>query len=247
MSTNAAGVINGKQESLISEVKATESNIVTIQETHSTRKGRILMPDDFVIFESIRKAKHGCTMCAVKDYLNAKLIEEYNDPFELLVVEIEVDNGVRIITGCGPQENWDEDKRMPFFIALEAEIVKSQLSGKSTIIEIDANSKLGPEHIPNDPHKMSANGRVLSSIIKRHAPIVANGDKFCKGLITRERNIATRNERSCINIVLFSHDIIKHFKSMIIDESRKHVLTRISQTKRGAMKKESDHNVLILI
>ena len=245
-STNAAGVINGKLQSLISEVKATESNIVTIQETHSNRKGRIHMPDNFVIFESIRKSKHGDTMCAVKDYLNPKLIEEYNDPFELLVVEIEVgDRGIRIITGCGPQENWDEDKRMPFFIALESEIVKSELAGKSTIVELDANSKLGPEHIANDPHKMSANGKVLSSIINRHALIVANGTKQCKGLITRERTTTDRNEKSCIDLVMFSPDVLKYFKTMVIDESRKHVLTRISKSKNGAFKKESDHNVLL--
>ena len=33
---------------------------------------------------------HGGTMCAIHEDLNPKLIEEYNDPFELLVVEVEV-------------------------------------------------------------------------------------------------------------------------------------------------------------
>ena len=152
-STNAAGLVKGKMASLLSEVNATGSNIVTIQETHSIRKGKIVKPADFVVFETIRKIKHGGTMCAVKHYLNPKLIEEYDDPFELLIVEVEVDKkGIRIMTGCGPQENLEEDKRMQLFIALEAEIVKSELAEKSTIIELDANSKLGPEHIPNDPH-----------------------------------------------------------------------------------------------
>ena len=35
------------------------ANIVTVQETHSNRKGRILMPRQFVVFEAIRKAKCG--------------------------------------------------------------------------------------------------------------------------------------------------------------------------------------------
>ena len=74
-------------------------------------------------------------MCAVDENLRPKLVEEYNDPFELLVVEVEAKNkNIRIITGCGPQENWDEDKRMPFFVTLEAEIVKSELAGRSIII-----------------------------------------------------------------------------------------------------------------
>ena len=39
-STNAAGVVSGKLESLRNEVKATKANIITIQETHSKKKGK---------------------------------------------------------------------------------------------------------------------------------------------------------------------------------------------------------------
>ena len=46
-------------------------------------------------------------------------------------------------------------------------------------------------------------------------------------------------------MLIFSDDIRKHFKSLLIDEARKHVLTRITNTKRGAVKKESDHNALV--
>ena len=56
------------------------------------------------------------------------------------------------------QENWDESRSLSFFIALEAEIVKTELAGKPVIIEMDANSKLGKDYIPLDPHKISPNG-----------------------------------------------------------------------------------------
>ena len=82
-------------------------------------------------------------MCAVDEALNPKLVEEYNDPYELLVVEI--DNDKRIITGYGPQENMAEDKRRPFFAILEEEVVEAAMAGKSVIIELDANSKLGSD------------------------------------------------------------------------------------------------------
>ena len=78
-------------DSLKSEVKAATANIVTIQETHCTRKGQIQMPG-FVTFEAIRKAKHGGTLCAIQEELCPKLIEEYSDMFELIVVEIKVEN-----------------------------------------------------------------------------------------------------------------------------------------------------------
>ena len=56
-STNAAGVVTGKADSLINEVKSTRANVVTLQETHSQCKGRVKLPANFVVFEAIRKAK----------------------------------------------------------------------------------------------------------------------------------------------------------------------------------------------
>jgi hypothetical protein len=102
-STNGAGVKNGKVQSLNAEVKSTGANIVTIQETHCTQKGKIKMDKDFVTFEAIRTRKGGGTMIAAHKDLTPKLIEEYNEDFELLVVEINTENKeVRIISGYGP-------------------------------------------------------------------------------------------------------------------------------------------------
>ena len=99
-STNAAGINSGKADSLVAEIKATSANIVTIQETHSVRKGKIKLHTSFVTFESIRGKKHGGTLCAIHEDLNPQLISEYDDPFELIVVEIETeDKGIRVITG----------------------------------------------------------------------------------------------------------------------------------------------------
>ena len=116
---------------------------------------------------------------------------------------------------------------------------------KSIIVQMDSNSKLGSEYIPNDPHPISPNGKILAAIIERHAVVVANGTKQCTGLITRQRNTTRRVEQSCIDLVIFSSDLKMHFKSLVIDDHRKHVLTRIKQTKNGPIIKESDHNVLL--
>ena len=58
---------------------------------------------------------------------------------------------VWIISGYGPQENWKVEDRMPFFVKLEEEISKAKLHGKEIIIQMDANSKLGPTVIMGDP------------------------------------------------------------------------------------------------
>ena len=129
---------------------------------------------------------------------------------------------------------------------METEIEKAELAGKSVLIEMDANSKLGPKYIPGDPHAMTPNGALLAGVIERHALCVGNGAKECKGTITRKRTTRNRIEQSVIDIVLFSNDLRKHLVSMHVDEERRHVLTRITKTKKGQLKvKENDHNVVI--
>ena len=100
--------------------------------------------------------------------LEPVLIEEYSENFEIIVADIKVaGKDIRIINAYGPQENWTSDEKMPFFVALEEEISKSQLDGKSIILELDANSKLGPKYIEKDLHPMSQNRVILSGIIDR--------------------------------------------------------------------------------
>jgi hypothetical protein len=245
-STNGAGVKNGKVASLNAEVRNTQANIVTIQETHCRQKGKILMDNMFVVFEVIRERKGGGTLVAIHQDLNPKLIEEYDGDFELIVVEIDtIDEAIRVISGYGPQENWEEERRLPFFIALETEIERAELAGKSVIIEMDANCKLGPKYIPRDPHDITPNGTLMAGIIERHNLKVGNGSDKCSGTITRKRVTKERTEESVIDLMIFSSELNKHFVAMEIDEDRKHVLTRCKKTKNGIKIKESDHNVLI--
>ena len=242
-STNAAD-IKSKLKSFKHEIKRSNAGIFTVQETHFATKGKIQV-ENFVTFEAIRKKKNGGTVIGVHEALKPILINEYNDPFELLVVEIEAANKhIRVISGYGPQENWTPEKREPFFQALEEEIIKAELAGKSVLVEADFNSKLGKTFIPKDPHPQSENGKLLANIITRQKLTVANGLVTCDGTITRKRITTTRTEESAISFVLTSEDMVNSIVSVKIDESREHVLTRLTKTKTGHEKVESDHNVI---
>ena len=244
-STNAAG-LKFKIESLKNEITNTNAAIFTVQETHFEKKGKLKV-DGFEIFETIRKKKDGGTLVGIHKALNPMLIKDYSETFELITVEITVGNKeIRIISGYGPQEYWTEEEKMPFFMALEDEIVKAQLLGKSIIIEMDANSKLGPEWIVNDPHNQTQNGRILAGILERNNLVVVNGMKNkCNGLITRTRVTTEGREASVIDFVIISDDLVESVNSMLIDEDRKHVLVKFLKRKKGTIKKESDHNVLL--
>ena len=91
-------------------------------------------------------------MLGVHVDLKPVLVREYSDQFELLVVEITIgETKIRLFSGYGPKENWDENYRTPFFEALESGIASAELEGRSIIICMDANSKLGPEYIKRRP------------------------------------------------------------------------------------------------
>ena len=186
-------------------------------------------------------------MIGVHVSLNPILISEYSDDFELLVIEITVGKrDIRIISGYGPQECWNTEDKMPFYVALEEEISKAEIAGKPIIIGFDANSKLGPEWIKNDPNPQSTNGHILAGILERHALIVANGDlEKCTGVVTRKRTTVNSTESSAIDFVLMSNEIESDCVSLNIDEQKKYSLSSIEKTKKGTLTKESDHSTLI--
>ena len=108
------------------------------------------------------------------------------------------------------------------------------MAGKSVIIEMDFNSKLGKTYVKGDPNQMSVNnGKVLDGILKRPGLIVANGMKDkSSGIITRKRITTTGIEESVIDYVLISGDMLHLLVSCHIDSDRKHVLTKITKRKR---------------
>ena len=244
-SSNAAG-LKFKVQSLKNEIRSTKAGIFTIQETHLSKKGKLKV-ENFEIFEAIRKKQKGGTVIGVHKAFKPMLIEEYSDSFELLVVEIQIRNKeIRIISGYGPQETWKEEERLPFFQALEQEIIKVELLGKPIFIEMDSNSKLGSSMIPNDPHVQSQNGKVLAGIINRHGLIVANGLRGkCKGTITRRRETTSSVEESTIDHVIISEDLEGDLIDIRIDEERNNGLVKIVKTKKGVKKTQSDHNPII--
>ena len=245
MFSNNCNGANLKVESLKYEIGRTSSTLFTLQETHFSKKGRIKM-EDFVIFEAIRIKEHG-TMLGAHVMLQPILISEYNEEFEMLVVQVKVEGReIRVITGYGPQENQKSEKIMPFFTKLEEEIVSAKLAKKSLIIQMDANSKLGKEIIPNDPREQSPNGVILCDIIQRNELIVANAlTTKCSGVITRRRTTEVGVEESIIDFLIISSDLVDNLEELIVDEEREHALTKLTHSKNTVKKVISDHNVML--
>ena len=211
MFSNNFGGANKKLESLKCEIKRTNSTIFNLQETHFSQKGKVRI-ENFHIFEAIRPKEHG-SMLGVHKSLQHVLISEYSETFEMIVVEIKASKNVRLIVGYGPQENIPVSERMPFFATLEEEIVNAKMAGKSVIIQMDANSKLGKNIIPNGPKAQSPNGKVLEGVINQNGLIVVNSlNQKCKGVITRRKTTIDGTEESVIDFLIVSVDLVNAIK-----------------------------------
>ena len=119
-------------------------------------------------------------------------------------------------------------------------MTKSELAGQSIMICLDANSKLGPHHIPGDHHDQSENGKLVERIRERHALTVANGIQGkSHGVITRERTTVDDTEKSVIDFVLITEGLVECLKSIVIDEKKSFSLECLTKTKKSTIVKQS--------
>ena len=237
--------MNSKWESFINVLKYFDGpSCVMLQETKLTTclksklKGYVLFPPD------IRK-RSGIVLTAVASHLSPIHVPLEVEDVDIVVVEAVVGNQkIRLINAYGPQETESKYIRNKFWEVIETEVVNAKNEGCFLIIEMDANAKLGPDIIPNDPNPMSSNGSLLWGVISRQKLTCLNSDPRCKGSITRYRKTTIGEERSILDFVLVCENMFAYFQSMMIDESRDLTLTKFINSAGNRVKKVSDHNVI---
>ena len=150
---------------------------------------------------------------------------------------------IRIINAYGPQED-EAEKSLSFWQQLEAETISADDENCLTLIQLDANAKVGPEIIQNDPNFQSNNGVLLLEMIKRQNLFLLNASDLCQGKITRHRVTKNSIEMSIIDYVIVCEFLYRKLIKMTIDEERIHTLTKFASTRGVICKSESDHNPL---
>ena len=111
-------------------------------------------------------------------------------------------------------------------------------------MELDANAKLGGDIITNDPNIMSYNGKIMYDLILRQKLNLGNTSEFCIGTITRHRSTIEKEEKPVLDYLVYCDKMKTFFNTMLIDESRVHVLKRYVTTKGFKKHTESDHNTI---
>ena len=237
LGNNTAG-LNGKLESL--------KRIIEICQPVKLRKTGTVKLKQFIVFEKNRGSSAGGGLMTIV-HENMEPVEIPNEHSEFLEVDINGSFGsIRTINCYGPQENLPIEIRTEFFLELETRIISAKENQKLICLQFDANSKLGRNIIPGDPHDISSNGKILLEVLKRQDLIVVNSTKKCSGLITRTRNTSRSQEESVIDFFVVCREMFEKVLKMTIDEDTKYVLTKFYKYKTKTSIVESDHNLMTL-
>ena len=242
--------IKGKLESLSNNVQFFKPSCINLQETKLRFPGTVKI-DGYEVFENVRTGLGGGLLTAVDINANPVLISTGSEYCEAIIVQVKVGSkNIRIFNCYGPQEPGqaqrpiDEQKILinMFWQELEKEIINAYDDKCMILIEMDANAKVGWNHIKDDPNDTSSNGHKLLDLVDRQHLKILNCSQQCEGTITRKRVTVERTEQSVIDYVIACEELASYLQKMLVDEKRNHVLTKFTKQKSRAYKIESDHN-----
>lgn len=245
LGTNVAGLAS-KTESFHNAINNYSPSVITIQESKCKRPDSVKIPG-YQVFEKIRTDKGGGGLLMAADLnINPMLIgSDTDDEVEVMMIQVSTGHHKkRIINGYRPQEDDDNMEILRFWGKVVTEIINSKDNDCMTIIQLDANAKVGNETIKNDPHTMTRNCKILVDILKRQNMTLLNAMNICTGTITRERLADNNVEKSVIDYVIVCDKMLEYVEEMTIDEDREFVLRRYIKTKKGIKIIPSDHNIL---
>ena len=242
LGVNSAG-LKSKLTTFRKVLTELQPSVFFIEETKYKETGKLKV-DNYVIFELVRKNKEGGGLalgCAKE--LNPVWVREGDDRVEALSVEIFVNKmKIRCCVAYGCQECDLLDRKEAFWTYLDEEVLEADNSDSGFILHFDGNLWAGNEIIPNDPRPQNKNGKLFEDFLKRHPHLtVVNSLPQCEGLITRKRTRQGKIEQSVLDFFVVCHRILPFVSKMVIDESKKHILTNYQRARCGGKATDSDH------
>ena len=247
---NSAG-LSSKLSSFESMLSALKPTVYFIEETKLKTSGKIKTEscNGYQIFELNRVGKSGGGLAiGALAETDPVWISEGDTEVEILVVEISVSElQIRCIAAYGPQEGATSEKKENFWLRLSAEIEDAIENEKGIIFQMDGNLWGGSELIKNDPKNQNNNGLRFKQFLEKFPFLtVVNNLDLCQGSITRKRITINGVEMSILDFFIVCDKLKPFIEKMIVDEDKLYGLSNYRKVKGKSVKKDSDHNTLIL-
>ena len=220
-----------------------QPSVFFIEETKFKNSGKIKI-DNYDIFELIRTNREGggLALGCLKS-LNPVWVREGNDMVEAISVDIFIKNlKIRCCAAYGCQENDVNDRKNAFWEYLYDEVVFARNSGAGLVLHFDGNLWAGKNIIPGDPRPQNRNGKLFQEFLQSNPHLtVVNSLPICEGLITRRRYKDDKLEESVLDFFVVCDKVLPHITRMVIDNSKKHILTNYKPARKGGKSVDSDH------
>ena len=245
---NAAG-LRSKNFTFKRVAAELKPSVFFVEETNFKDEGKLKL-ENYIIFESVRKSRDGgggLALGCVKE-LKPSWVREGDENVEALSVEIFVKSmKVRCCAAYGCQESDLLEKKLAFGDYLDGEVLQASASDAGLVLHFDGNLWAGKDIIPNDPRPQNKNGKMFEEFLSRnHHLTVVNALSLCEGLITRSRLKDGKLEKSVLDFFVVCSRVLPFVKRMVIDESKKYILTNYEQIKKGGKASDTDHATEIM-
>ena len=242
MGVNSGG-LKSKLKTLKKVLFELKPSVFFIEETKYTDSGKFKF-ENYEIFELVRTNREGGGLAigCSKD-LHPAWVREGNDMVEALSVDIFLNNlKIRCCAAYGCQESDSSERKAAFWEFLDEEVILARNSGGGFILHFDGNLWAGKDIIPGDPRPQNRNGKLFQEFLARNSHLtVVNSLSICEGLITRRRIKDGVLEESVLDFFVVCDLVLPHVTKMVIDESKKHVLTNYQAVRAGRKATDSDH------
>ena len=242
MGVNSGG-LKSKLKTLKKVLFELKPSVFFIEETKYTDSGKFKF-ENYEIFELVRTNREGGGLAigCSKD-LHPAWVREGNDMVEALSVDIFLNNlKIRCCAAYGCQESDSSERKAAFWEFLDEEVILARNSRGGFILHFDGNLLAGKDIIPGDPRPQNRNGKLFQEFLARNSHLtVVNSLSICEGLITRRRIKDGVLEESVLDFFVVCDLVLPHVTKMVIDESKKHVLTNYQAVRAGRKATDSDH------
>ena len=119
---------------------------------------------------------------------------------------------------------------------MDEEVKTAKESNLGLIIQMDTNSWVRPEIIPQDLNKQNGNGKLMKDFLAQNPALTVV--QCCDGSITRQRNTIAGEEKSILDVYVVCQKVLGIVKHMQIDHEGRQGLSSF-YSKKGGKKSQS--------
>ena len=238
---------NSKKESFKDIVKNTNPDVIILNETalRGSNKAKI---DGYFTFQKNRATKAmGGVATLIENHLKSNTVKvaEGEDNDEYIITRIDkCKPALNIVNIYGEQEGrTGRGDVLESWTRLRKELDRIKMKGEFCIMLGDFNKKVGNDELGvrgNHP-EITYGGELVRELIASEEYFIVNNSDVARGGPFTRIDPADENRKSCLDLVIASHNLMPFIQEMVVDKERTFTPMRVIATRKGLQVRYTDH------